>query len=105
MDVVRFMDEIDLDFIMDGRKSAKENQTLFEFHSRPITFRASYRDIYIITSIINKASSLSRPAVAVRVDGPKNDSRKDAADMDSSPHQTFSETPRAVVSREKVYKT
>ena len=52
---VRFLDDIDLTFSLDSRSSSSHQMTNIEIGVKPITFRASYRDINLITSIVNKA--------------------------------------------------
>ena len=52
---VRFLDDVDLTFSLDSRSSSSHQMTNIEVGANPITFRASYRDINLITSIVNKA--------------------------------------------------
>ena len=52
---VRFLDDVDLTFSLDSRSSSSHQMTNIEVGAKPITFRASYRDINLITSIMNKA--------------------------------------------------
>lgn len=52
---VRFLDDVDLTFSLDSRSSSSHQMTSIEVGAKPITFRASYRDINLITSIVNKA--------------------------------------------------
>lgn len=52
---VRFLDDVDLTFSLDSRSSSSHQMTNIEIVSKPIVFRASYRDLNLITSIINKA--------------------------------------------------
>lgn len=53
---VRFLDDVDLTFSLDSRSSSSSHQmTNIEVGAKPIIFRASYRDINLITSIVNKA--------------------------------------------------
>jgi vacuolar protein sorting-associated protein 13A/C len=52
---VRFLDDVDLTFSLDSRSSSSHQMTNIEIGAKPITFRASYRDINLITSIVNKA--------------------------------------------------
>jgi vacuolar protein sorting-associated protein 13A/C len=54
-DSVRFLDDVDLTFSLDGRSSSSQQMTNIEVVAKPIVFRASYRDINLITSIVNKA--------------------------------------------------
>ncbi|KAF4623901.1 hypothetical protein D9613_001806 [Agrocybe pediades] len=52
---VRFLDDVDLTFSLDSRTSSLQQITNIELVCKPIVFRASYRDINLITSIVNKA--------------------------------------------------
>ncbi|PPQ80804.1 hypothetical protein CVT25_001929 [Psilocybe cyanescens] len=52
---VRFLDDVDLTFSIDNRSSSQQQMMNIEIASKPIVFRASYRDINLITSIVNKA--------------------------------------------------
>ncbi|KAF8873711.1 vacuolar protein sorting-associated protein 13 [Gymnopilus junonius] len=52
---VRFLDDVDLTLSLDSRSSSSHQMTNIEIVSKPIIFRASYRDLNLITSIINKA--------------------------------------------------
>ena len=52
---VRFLDDVDLTFSLDNRSSSAQQMTRIEIAVNPVVFRASYRDINMITSIINKA--------------------------------------------------
>lgn len=55
---VRFLDDVDLTFSMDSRSSSSQQMMNMEIVAKPIVFRASYRDIRMITSIVNKAIDL-----------------------------------------------
>jgi vacuolar protein sorting-associated protein 13A/C len=55
---VRFLDDVDLTFSLDSRASSGWQMTSIELGVNPIIFRASYRDIKMITAILNKAISL-----------------------------------------------
>lgn len=57
-DTVRFLDDVDLTFSMDSRSSTREQMTSMELAVKPIVFRASYRDIILITTIASKALDL-----------------------------------------------
>jgi len=52
---VRFLDDVDLTVSLDSRATASQQMTNIEIAAKPIVFRASYRDINLITSIVNKA--------------------------------------------------
>jgi vacuolar protein sorting-associated protein 13A/C len=59
-EVVRFLDDVDMTFSLDTRaSSSSQRMTSVEITSKPIIFRASYRDINLISSIVNKAVELS----------------------------------------------
>ncbi len=55
---VRFLDDLDLTFTLDSRASEAHHSTSIEVTALPIVFRASYRDIILITTIVNKAIEL-----------------------------------------------
>lgn len=57
-DTVRFLDDVDLTFSMDSQSSTREQMTSMELAVKPIVFRASYRDIMLITTIASKAIDL-----------------------------------------------
>ena len=82
---VRFLDDLDFTFTLDSRSGEAHQSTSIEITALPIVFRASYRDIMLITRIVNKAielygnssqpseqdkqgssTSLSRPAIQSR---------------------------------------
>lgn len=63
----RFLDDIDLTVSLDNRSNSAQQMTSIEITAKPIVFRASYRDINLITTIVNKAIELygnSQPAAA-----------------------------------------
>ncbi|KAJ6610914.1 vacuolar protein sorting-associated protein 13 [Mycena sp. CBHHK59/15] len=55
---VRFLDDVDLTLSLDSRSSSGQQMTSIEISAKPIVFRASYRDINMITTIVNKAIEL-----------------------------------------------
>lgn len=55
---VRFLDDVDLTFSFDGRSTSSQKTTSIEISVQPVVFRASYRDIHLITTIVNKAIQL-----------------------------------------------
>ncbi|KAG7450519.1 vacuolar protein sorting-associated protein 13 [Guyanagaster necrorhizus] len=57
-ETVRFLDDVDMTFSLDGRSTMSQQMTSIEVNAKPIVFRASYRDIKLITTIINKAIEL-----------------------------------------------
>ncbi|KAH6917385.1 vacuolar protein sorting-associated protein vps13 [Coprinopsis sp. MPI-PUGE-AT-0042] len=69
----RFLDDVDLTVSLDNRSNSAQQMTSIEISAKPIVFRASYRDINLITSIVNKAIELysnSQPAAASSQDKP-----------------------------------
>lgn len=57
-ETVRFLDDIDFTFSLDSRSAGTHQMTSIEVSSQPIVFRASYRDINLITTIVNRAMEL-----------------------------------------------
>jgi vacuolar protein sorting-associated protein 13A/C len=55
---VRFLDDVDLTFSLDSRSSSVQQMISMEISAKPIVFRTSYRDIKLITSIVNTAIEL-----------------------------------------------
>lgn len=55
---VRFLDEVDLTFSMDTRSTSSQQMTSMEVVTKPVVLRASYRDINLIMTIVNKAIEL-----------------------------------------------
>ncbi|KAI0756975.1 vacuolar protein sorting-associated protein 13 [Daedaleopsis nitida] len=55
---VRFLDDLDFTFTLDSRTSEAHQSTSIEVNALPVVFRASYRDIMLITTIVNKAIEL-----------------------------------------------
>jgi vacuolar protein sorting-associated protein 13A/C len=60
-DSVRFLDDVDMTLSMANRSGELQNLMSIEVSSRPITFRASYRDINLILAIVNRALLLATP--------------------------------------------
>ncbi|KAK0532867.1 Vacuolar protein sorting-associated protein 13 [Tilletia horrida] len=56
---LRFLDDFDVTMSMDSRMSAARQVTSIEIDIEPLTFRVSYRDIMLITTVVNKAIELS----------------------------------------------
>lgn len=67
-ETVRFLDDIDFTFSLDSRSSESHQMTSIEVSSQPIVFRASYRDINLITTIVNKAIQLYTESTQKRTD-------------------------------------
>ncbi|GJJ09687.1 hypothetical protein Clacol_003911 [Clathrus columnatus] len=59
LEAVRFLDDLDLTFSMDNRQITDQRMSNLEVSLQTIIFRVSYRDIILISSIINKAVELS----------------------------------------------
>jgi vacuolar protein sorting-associated protein 13A/C len=55
METVKFLDDFDMTLSLDSRSSASHQKMNIELSAKPIIIRASYRDINLITSIMNKA--------------------------------------------------
>lgn len=105
-DTVRFLDNVDLTFSMDSRSSTREQMTNVEFAVKPIVFRASYRDIMLITTIATKAVDLygksqnnSSMKVTQSHEGPSQTSRSNATRID---RQVVGQA-RVLISREQVH--
>ncbi|CAK5280530.1 unnamed protein product [Mycena citricolor] len=69
---VRFLDDVDMTFSMDTRASSGQQMTSIEISSKPIVFRASYRDINMIMTIVNKAIELSGESQAAPATKPQS---------------------------------
>lgn len=70
-DRVRFLDDIDLTLTMDDRSSDSQKTMNVDVTIQPIVFRASYRDINLIMTIVNKALEFS-----ARSETAKNEDKK-----------------------------
>ena len=57
-ETVRFLDDVDFTFSLDSRSTDTHQMMNIEMTSQPIVFRASYRDINLITTIVNRAIEL-----------------------------------------------
>lgn len=55
---VRFLDDVDLTLSMDTRSTSSQQMTSIEIVTKPVVLRASYRDINLIMTIVNKAIEL-----------------------------------------------
>lgn len=58
-DGVRFLDDLDLTLSMDKGRWTAQQVSSIEITLQPVVFRVSYRDINLITAIVNKAIELS----------------------------------------------
>lgn len=65
-DKVSFLDEIDVTLTIDGRQTTDHQMTEIGLNILPIVFRASLRDITLITTIVNRALELSSSQAASR---------------------------------------
>ncbi|KAI0068196.1 hypothetical protein BV25DRAFT_1793389 [Artomyces pyxidatus] len=52
----RFLDELDFTLSLDSRTSSAHQMTSIEMNFKPIVLRASYRDIKLMLTIVNKAT-------------------------------------------------
>ncbi|CAE6413624.1 unnamed protein product [Rhizoctonia solani] len=121
---VRFLDDMDITLSLDTRKSAAHQMTSIELSTQPIVFRASYRDINLITAIVNRAIELSSKPQAETQDQSQN-TRPDALSSVSSSipplsqrkplpssrsrklarrpsHRATSDVPKLMMSKEKL---
>ncbi|KAG6911962.1 hypothetical protein DXG01_000210 [Tephrocybe rancida] len=55
---VRFLDDVDLTVSLDSRSSLLQQMTNVEIAVKPVVFRASYGDLNMISSIVNRAITL-----------------------------------------------
>ena len=101
---VRFMDDLDLNFAMDSRQSTNEHRTSIEMDSKPIVFRASYRDILLITSIANRAMELSEKSSNISAADDKPRPSLYSSDRARLPDRRniLSQEPRVIMSKEQV---
>lgn len=58
-EAVRFLDDLDLTLSVDNRQIADQKVSSLELLLQTVIFRVSYRDIVLISSIVNKAIELS----------------------------------------------
>lgn len=61
-ETLRFLDEIDIVLSMDSRQVSSHQTTDIELNVEPVIFRASYRDILLITEIVNKGIAIAASA-------------------------------------------
>ncbi|KAF8846387.1 vacuolar protein sorting-associated protein 13 [Paxillus ammoniavirescens] len=86
-DTVRFLDDINLTFSLDTRSSRREQHMSIEVSSTAIVFRASYRDIILITAIATKAIELYQQ------------SNKSNLSHEGQPSDTHTQTSQSVTSQ------
>lgn len=67
MEVVRFLDDLDITLSLDSARSTERQMTSIELNMRPVTLRASIVEINLISSILLRALALyneqSKPAM------------------------------------------
>ncbi|KAJ1311504.1 hypothetical protein OPQ81_009991 [Rhizoctonia solani] len=97
---VRFLDDMDITLSLDTRKSAAHQMTSIELSTKPIVFRASYRDINLIMAIVNRAIELSSKPQTQPKDQPQN-IRPDASSVVSSSMPPFSQRKSMPSSRSR----
>ena len=105
---VRFLDDVDLTFSLDSRSSSSHQMTNIEISAKPITFRASFRDINLITSIVNKAiegygSSQQSPTQHNEDVLQPNSSRKPEMSVKKSTISLQDGKAQVLVSKEQVF--
>ncbi|KAG9019286.1 hypothetical protein FRB90_004293 [Tulasnella sp. 427] len=105
-DKVSFLDEIDVTLTIDGRQTTDHQMTEIGLNVLPIVFRASLRDISLITAIVNRALELSSSQASSPPKAPKpvsarptsTVSRKSAAP--SRPKASQKSKSRVIMSKE-----
>ena len=91
-DSVRFLDDVDLTFSLDSRSSSSQQMTNIEVVAKPIVFRASYRDINLITSIVNKA--IEKYGISQEMlTNQKQDDFQSQQKLISNPHEVVATLP------------
>jgi hypothetical protein len=129
-ETLRFLDEIDIVLSMDSRQVSSHQTTDIELNVEPVIFRASYRDILLITEIVNKGIAIaasathaeeevkkvadevkaSEPAASLAppTTRPRRDTRTSRASFSTSPSRTRrltstrTEKPKILLSTEHV---
>jgi vacuolar protein sorting-associated protein 13A/C len=114
----RILDDVDLTLTLDSRTLSSHQMTSVDLTFKPIVLRASYRDIMLILTIVNKAidaygkqtsvvssSKTTRPSLATSTPGASRSSGGPAQSIISNRGQT-SESPlgtaHVVLSKEQV---
>jgi vacuolar protein sorting-associated protein 13A/C len=101
----RFLDDVDLTVSLDNRSNSAQQMTSIEITAKPIVFRASYRDINLITSIVNKAIELysnSQPAGPSSQDKPASQYMTVTSGAASAVSKAASGKANIVMSKEQV---
>jgi vacuolar protein sorting-associated protein 13A/C len=101
-DSVRFLDDVDMTLSLVNRTDEAQSMMSIEVSSKPIVFRASYRDINLILAIVNKAIALSSPPAPTSAD--KNPPASLPSDVVSTSAQVskIDKPARVVMTKEQV---
>ena len=116
LDGVRFLDDLDLTLSMDNRQWAAQHMFSIELTLEPVIFRVSYRDINLITSIVNKAIELSTKSQSRASTGSQGSTNNLPSRTEITNQQTSSQTvidaarstrntldmPRVILTKEQV---
>jgi vacuolar protein sorting-associated protein 13A/C len=100
---VRFLDDVDMTLSLVNRADVAQNLMSIEISSKPIVFRASYRDINLILAIVNRAIALStppQPPPSAKKSSPASLSPSDLAT--TSGRLSSTSTARVVMAKEQV---
>ncbi|CEH13766.1 Vacuolar protein sorting-associated protein [Ceraceosorus bombacis] len=99
-DSLRFLDNFDLTLSLDSRGSGSRQVTSIEVDVEPLVLRVSFKDIMLISSVVNKAIELSNQSnsFGANQDGKQNPaSRREASAM--SGNISLNESAKAVAPR------
>ncbi|THH34126.1 hypothetical protein EUX98_g96 [Antrodiella citrinella] len=102
---VRFLDDVDLTFSLDTRSSSSHHTTSIELTVQPVIFRASYRDINLITTIVNKAIQLYSQTIQAQADPASADAGTKAVVKSSRAQSSRLASTSAAVGRANVVTT
>lgn len=103
-DTVRLLDDVDVVLSLDRQSSNQEQFMNVEISIKPVVFRASYRDIMLITTIVTKALQLYNKS---QESSPLNEGRPPTSEVTRhSASQTYSGRTmgkaRVMLSKEQV---
>ncbi|KAG6898100.1 hypothetical protein C0992_005427 [Termitomyces sp. T32_za158] len=101
---VRFLDDVDLTVSLDSRSSISHKMMNIEIAVKPVIFRASYGDLNMITSIVNKAISLFGSTKTENPSQAKNTTASTSISNSAGPgtsHQTLGNA-RVLISNEQL---
>jgi vacuolar protein sorting-associated protein 13A/C len=101
-DGVRFLDDLDLTLSMDNRRWTAQQMSSIELTLQPVVFRVSYRDINLITAIVNKAIELSTKSHSRTLSGAQGPTGSLASRGDMTSRQVSSRTGSGVASSARV---